>query len=227
MSALLKKPLEALVDAPETPASDLAEALTVRMASLTLSIGAAAGRGELLRALSAGSATQFLSAVVDVFAAHQPHDLRAVLRLKGRAELLKALEESGGLWRADEAQEQLRVGRAALQAWRRDRKVLALPLPDGSFGYPIAQFAPPDSDLQAPRPYPAIETVLQFVGDALTAEELFLLLATRQDALASPDGEWRSAFECIAVGEGALVLALLEHVLGGSDDGEPASVRQE
>jgi hypothetical protein len=164
---------------------------------------------------------------VDVFAAHQPHDLRAVLRLKGRAELLRALEESGGLWRADEAQQQLRVGRAALQAWRRDHKVLALPLPDGSFGYPIAQFAPPDSDLQAPRPFPVIETVLERVGEALTAEELFLLLATPQDVLASSSGASRSGFECMADGDEALVLAMLEHVLSGDDEGSPTSATQE
>lgn len=221
MRALLKKPLESLIEPSDSPVSDLAEALTIRMASLTFSIGAAAGRGELLRVLSAGTPAQFFSAFVDVIAAHQPHDVRAVLKLRGRSEILTALEQSGGMWRADEAQQRLQVGRAALQGWRKDRKVLALPLPDGSFGYPVAQFAPPESDLHPPRPYPTVEAVLRFVGDRLTPEELFLLLATPQDAL-SKDGEpCRTGFQCIAAGDGELVLALLDHVLVAGDEGQP------
>ena len=223
MSALLNQPLGELLEATEHPASDLAEALTIRMASLTFSIGAAAGRAELLRVLSAASPAQFFSAFAEVFAAHQPHDVRALLRLKGRAQILTALEESGGLWRADEAQQNLQVGRAALQAWRRDRKVLALPLPDGSFGYPVAQFAPPQSDLQAPRPWPIMERVLQVVGDQLTQEELFLLLATPQDALVHGEGPWPTPFQCIANGEGDLVLAMLDHLFGAADEPEPVS----
>ena len=226
MSALLEQPLGTLIEASATPASDLAEALTIRMAKLTFSIGAAAGRRELLQALSAGSPAQFFRAFVDIFAAHQPHDVRALLLLKGRAEILTALEASGGMWRADDAQQHLQVGRASLQTWRRDKKILALPLPDGSFGYPVAQFAPPDSDLLPPRPYPVVEDILRLAGDRLSSEELFLLLATPQDALAEEGAdEWRTGFQCMAAGEGTLVMALVDHVTDWSDDGAPLDTR--
>lgn len=232
MTALLDQPLGTLLEHPTspTPASDLAEALTVRMARLVYSISAGAARGELAHVLAAASPAAFFRAFVDVLAAHQPHDVHAVLLLKGRAEVLSALEASGGLWRADEAQQQLQVGRASLQAWRRDQKVLALSLPDGSFGYPVAQFAAPPSDLHPPRPYPAIETLLQRAEGRLTAEELFLLMATPQDALvddpAAPESAWPTAFQCLARGEEERVIALVDFIVRDSDEGAPADVRE-
>ncbi len=227
MTALLDQSLGSLLEQPASPAqaSDLAQALTVRMARLAFSVGAGAARGELAQVLAAGSPAAFFRAFVDVFAAHQPHDVRALLLLKGRAEVLSALEASGGLWRADEAQKQLRVGRASLQAWRDDRTVLALPLPDGSFGYPVAQFAAPPSDLHPPRPYPAITTILQRANGRLTAEEVFLLLATPQEALvddpATLDGAWPTGFQCLARGDAERVIALVEFVVRDSDEGAP------
>ena len=52
MSVLLDQPLGALIEAPATPASDLAEALTIRMAKLTFLIGAVAGCGFRLMAIT-------------------------------------------------------------------------------------------------------------------------------------------------------------------------------
>lgn len=232
MNALLDQPLGTLLEhtASPTPASDLAEALTVRMARLAFSISAGAGRGELAQVLAAGSPAAFFRAFVDVFAAHQPHDVQALLLLKGRVEVLSALEASGGLWRADEAQKQLRVGRASLQAWRDDRTVLALPLPDGSFGYPVAQFAAPPSDLHPPRPYATIKTVLQRADSRLAAEEVFLLLATPQEALAddpaAPESAWPTGFQCLARGDAERVIALVAFVVRDSDEGAPDDHRE-
>jgi hypothetical protein len=217
MTTLLDEPLASLIEAhPDAAVSPEAGALVARMASLAFSVATASGQPDVLRTLAAGTPTALLSAFAELVAAYSPANPGARLALRGRLALAEALERTGGLWRADEAQAALGVGRATLQSWRDGRKVLALPLPGGSFGYPVAQFAPPASDLARPRPQPGLAAVLAAAGDALTSQELFLLLATSQPALAGQTG-----FEALAAGGGSEVAALVAHLTTPADAGAP------
>ena len=222
MATLLNEPLASLLDAPggtDVPAQ--VEALVVRMASLALTVADSAPAAAVTRALAAGSPEAFLSAFAELLIARGGVTPGALAMLRGRIALADLLQQSGGVLRADEAQTRLGVTRATLQSWRDTKKVIALPLSDGSFGYPVAQFAPPATDLERPRPLPGIAEVLAASADALEPSELVALLATPQEALAGVDGRPRTGFGALAEGNVESVVGLIEHVVTPADQGAP------
>jgi hypothetical protein len=222
MATLLDQPLEALLDAPGvTDVSPQVEAFVARVATLALTVGAASATAAVTRALAAGTPEALLGVFADLLAMRSPSAPGAEAALRGRIALAEVIRQSGGLWRADEAPARLGVTRATLQAWRDGQKVLALRLGDASYGYPVAQFAPPASDLAHPRPLAGLAEVLAAVGDRLSAEEVAALLATPQPALAGAGGAPRSGFEALAAGDVALVVGLVEHVVTPADEGAP------
>ena len=222
VTAIFDQTLGAMVAAPAgTKVAPEAEAVVARMAQLAFDVASSAGKGELMRALSTGSSVAFLRVFAELLVSASGPSTAAMEALRGRLSLAEAVELSGGLWRADEAQAALGVTRATLQAWRDGGRVLALPQGDGSFAYPVAQFLAPATDLERPRPDPAISEVIRAAGDALGVHELFLLLAPPQPALPSASGEPRTGFEAIRAGDGALVAALVSHVVTPSDQRAP------
>jgi len=222
MATLLNEPLANLLDTPGiTDVSAQVEALVVRMASLALTVADAAPAAAVTRALAAASPEAFLAAFAELLVARGVTAPGALAMLRGRIALADVLKESGGLLRADEAQARLGVTRATLQSWRDTKKILALPLSDGSFGYPVAQFAPPATDLERPRPLPGIADVLAAAGDALAPSELIALLAARRDAFAGADGRPRTGFAALAEGDVGLVVGLVAHVTTPADEGAP------
>lgn len=222
MPTILEEPLGALVDAPaDTKVSPEAGALVARMAALAFSVATGSETLDVLRTLAAESPAAFLRAFAELTLNIAPGDATARVALRARLELAGALERTGGLWEADEAQRVLGVKRATLQQWRDSRKVLALPRTGGSYGYPVAQFAAPASDVERPRPYSGMTPVLQAAGDAFTPQELFLLLATPQPALARAGGPARSGFEAIAAGDVDHVVSLMTYLTRPTDTGAP------
>lgn len=148
----------------------------------------------------------------------------AEARLRGELAIGEALERTGGMWRADEAQARLHVSRAALHAWRSGGRVLALALADGSFGYPVAQFVPAAVDTSPPRPHPELPAVLA-AGRALTPYELFGFLATPQPTLAAdaaPD-QPRTGFEALHAGDAGQVIDLLGYLTTADDAAAPSA----
>jgi hypothetical protein len=217
MTALLEQPLKALIGAPGvTDVSPQVEAFTARMATLALLVGGTSSSSALTKALAAGSDEAFLGAFAELMAARGASAPGAQTLLRGRIALASALERSGGLWGADEAQAQIGVSRATLQNWRDTKKVLALQLSDGSFGYPVAQFAAPETDVDHPRPLPGMMDVLETASSGLTAAELIALLATQQPALGD-----RTGFQALAANDTAAVVALVAHVVTPADAGAP------
>ena len=88
-----------------------------------------------------------------------------------------------------------------------------------------AQFAPAATDLDAPRPYPAMAAVLEAAG-TLTPHELFVFLATPQEALGVDGGPARSGFEAIAAGDGERVADLVAFLATPDDiPGDPPDGR--
>lgn len=219
---LLDEPLAALIDAPGvTEVSPQVGAFVARIATLALTVGAASASPALNRALAAGTPESLLGAFADLLAAHGVSAPGAQVALRGRIAVADVVRQAGGLWRAEEAQRRLGVTRATLQTWRAQRKVLALAMDDGSFGYPVVQFAAPPTDLGRPRPLPGLGAVLAAVGDRLAAEETLALLATPQPALGAVNGVARTGFAALAAGDVAHVVALAEHVVTPADEGAP------
>lgn len=225
MSAFFDQPVGAILEsAPNGKVAPEAQAVVARMAQMAYEVATSVGKGDLLRALSTSTPTAFLGAFAELMSRCAPASPEALNALRGRIALAESIERSGGIWKSDEAQAELDVSRATLQSWRDSRRVLALPFGDGSFGYPVAQFAAPSSDLERPRPNPAIAEVLHAAGDAIAPQELFLLLATPQPALAlDHGGEARSGFDAMRDGDGALVVSLVTHLVTPSDEGAPAA----
>jgi hypothetical protein len=222
VTAIFDQTLGAVVAAPAgTKVAPEAEAVVARMAQLAFDVASSAGKGELMRALSTGSSVAFLRVFSELLVSASDPSTAAIEALRGRLSLAESVEQSGGLWRADEAQAALGVTRATLQTWRDGGRVLALPQGDGSFAYPVAQFLPPATDLERPRPDPAIGDVIRVAGDTLGVHELFLLLAAPQPALPSASGAPRTGFEALRAGDGALVAALVTHVVTPGDQGAP------
>lgn len=224
MATLLDQPLHAFLEGPAGQVSPQGEAFVVRVASLAYQVAADTPPAALTRALASGSATAFLRELVALVLARGVSTPEAEARLRGELAISEALERTGGLWRADEAQTALRVSRAALHAWRSTGRVLALPLADGSFGYPVAQFVPAAADTAPPRPHPALPAVLAAAG-RLTPYELFGLLATAQPALAAADApdRPRTGFEALRAGDGPHVVDLLIFLTTVDDAGAPAA----
>ncbi len=224
MTAFFDRPVGSIVEASGGSVAPEAQAVVARMAQMAYDVASSVGKGELLRALSTSSPTAFLGVFAELMATCAPASSDAVNALRGRLALAQWIEKSGGLWRADEAQEELGVSRATLQSWRDSQRILALPMGDGSFGYPVAQFAAPDSDLERPRPHPAVAEILQAAGDSIAPQELFLILAAPQPALAlARGGEPRSGFDAIRDGDGNLVASLVTHMVTPADEGAPAA----
>lgn len=224
MATLLDQPLHALLDAPAARVSPQAEAFIARVANLAYEVATDTPPAALTRALAAGSSAAFLRELVALVRARGVATPEGEARLRGELAIGEALERTGGLWRADEAQGALQVSRAALHVWRSAGRVLALPLADGSFGYPVAQFAAAAADTAPPRPHPALPAVLA-AGSSLTAYELFGLLATPQPTLAAeeaPDRP-RTGFEALHAGDAAQVVDLLVHLTTPDDADAPPS----
>ena len=227
MATLLDQPLHAFIDAPAERVSPQAEAFVARLASLAYEVAADSPPAALTRALASGSPAAFLREVVALLLARGLSTPEAEARLRGELAIGEALERTGGLWRADEAQAALRVSRAALHAWRAGGRVLALPLADGSFGYPVAQFVPAEADTAPPRPHPDLPAVLA-AGRSLTPYELFGLLATPQPALAADDApdQPRTAFEALHAGDAEQVVDLLTYLTTADDAAAPPAAVQ-
>ncbi len=228
MSSMLDQPLSALLEPGQAgKLGPEGEAVVARLAQMAATIALTMGKSELLIALSASTPAGFLGVLAERLACAAPPNESALEALRGKVALAETIRSSGGLWRADEAQRELHVSRATLQAWRDNRRVLALPMGDGSFGYPVVQFTRPSSDLEAPKPHPAMANVLEAAGDRIEAPELFLVLASPQPALAKPGGEARTGFEAMHEGDAASVVGLIRHLVTPADEGAPPIEEQE
>ena len=226
MTTLLDRPLADFIAKPgQRPAThDAAEILIARMASLIYDLVQRAPRSAVAQAAASGSSVGMVGAVAELLQYETPasdDELKAMLT--GRIALAKALKESGGILRADEAMERLDVTRATLQNWRDKGQVLALQAADGSFVYPVAQFERPSHDATHPRPYKAIEEIRKTAGDWLTVDELIGLLVSQQDFLANSSGP-RSGFEALADGDSARVIEMIRRVAVPADEGAPPAL---
>lgn len=222
MSTFFDQPLGAMLASPSgEKVAPEAEAVVARMAQMAFDVATSVGKGELLRALATSSPSAFLGVFAELLATVSSPSAGTIDALRGRLSLAEALERTGGLWRSDEAQGALSVSRATLQAWRDGGRVLALPLGDGSFGYPVAQFLPPTSDIERPRAHPAMAGILRAAGETLGAQELFLILSAPQPALGGPDGAPRTGFQAMRAGDAELVQALVTHLVTPADQGAP------
>lgn len=219
MLTLLERSLLELVDAPSRRVSPEAEAFVVRLATLAYDLAMATSTRALAPALATSSSAALMRAVSELLLTQRSASPEAEALLRGELLVADALERTGGLWRADAAQAALGVSRAALHDWRAARRVLALPLADGSFGYPVAQFAPAASDVDAPRPHRGMAAVLEAAG-TLTPHELFVFLATPQPALGEngPAGTApRTGFEALAAGDDERVADLVAFLMTPDD----------
>jgi hypothetical protein len=216
MTALLEKPFGEIIDAtpaPPTPSEELAQALAARMAAETYRVAAHAISAADLAATSLPDLVALVARFVGELSIGTT---RARVAMRGQVALMEALERSGGVWQADEAQEQLDVTRETLRRWRDDRKVLALPTATGSFRYPVGQFARSHGDDEPFRPLAGLNDVLARIGDRLTPEETLLLLATPQRAW-----EGRSGFAALANGDMKDVIQFVTHVVKPQDADAP------
>lgn len=226
MARLLDESLATLLDVPVTGAvRPEVAAFVARVATLAFTTASAVPPTATIRALAANTPESLLGAFAELLTTANvgpgaPAPFAAAL-LRGRVVLADVLARSGGVWRADEAQARLRVSRTTLLQWRDAGRVLAVPVAD-SFVYPVAQFAPPATDLEAPRPYPAMADVLAAARGRLTSGELAGLLATPQASLAAADGEPRTGFAAIAAGDAARVVGMVRHVGSAPDADAPA-----
>lgn len=220
MATLFDTPFGAILGAPRS--ADLSaegEAFVVRLAGMAANVVGQASSAAVIKALASSTPELFLAAFADLLAASSSSAPGARAMLRGRIALMDALARHGGMWRAAEAQEQLGVTRAALQQWREAKKVIALPLVDGSFGYPVAQFAQPKTDLEKPRPLPGVAEVLAAAGDTLSPAELISLLSVPQPYLGG-----RTGFELLHVDPDP-VIAMVRHVATPDDADAPVRER--
>lgn len=198
------------------------EAFVTRVAGLALELAQGAPPASLVRALGAVTNAGFVSAFAELLMFEGPRSndrLQSLLR--GRVALAELVESTGGMWSAAEAEKYLGRTRATLQNWRDQRRVIALRQGDGSYKYPVVQFAPAPTDLEPPAPLLGLSEVLTTAGDALTPEELVAVLASPQEMLTAADGRPRTGFEALAAGDADRVVALLRHVVTPADDGAP------
>lgn len=227
MARLLDEPLASLLDVPTSgPVRPEVAAFVARIATLAFTTASVAPPAATARALAANTPETLLAAFAELLMAGGRAGASAPLAaglLRGRVALADALAQSGGVWRADEAQARLKVSRTTLLQWREAGRILALPLAD-SFAYPVAQFAPPATDLESPRPFPAIAAVVAAADGRLTAVELAGLLATPQPALAAAGGPPRTGFAAIADDDAARVVGMVRHVVSAPDADAPNEV---
>jgi hypothetical protein len=248
MPTLLDEPLRALLDEPDADRASLpVQALAVRAARLAYEIGVHLPESAVVRALAAPNNATLLDALATLLLADatvaplqgtdvsasiegREDERRAIFRARfqGHLQLRRLLDDTGGLLRADEAQELLGVSRTALQQWREGRRILALPV-GGTFAYPAAQLVPAGTDLEPPRPVAGLTEVLQAAGDALHPAELFAFLATPQAAFGTSAPQdpqhprpWRSGFDALRGGDAAIVVRAVRAWSVPSDDGAPA-----
>lgn len=142
--------------------------------------------------------------------------------VRGRTILLQLLDDVGGLWTAAQAAEHLSILPSELQAWMENGQVLALQRGDGSYAYPVAQFA---QSVTRGRPYPGIAEVISVVGDYMTSEELAGFLASPRRALALPShvadtsARARTGFDAIAAGDADLIVNIVRRFVTPPDSG--------
>jgi hypothetical protein len=200
---------------------NLAEAVAARAAGLAAALVAQASAATLLHAASAPTDSAFVGALADLILESGRVDPVAAARLRGRIALAAAIEDSGGAWSADQAQIALGVGRTTLQNWREQGRVLALEAADGSFLYPVAQFAQPASDLTAPRPYRAIADIVAAARGAVSTEELVAMLAVPQAMLTDISAHPLTPFAALAAGQEARAVELVRWAAAAADADAP------
>ena len=206
--------------APEMSAAS--EILIARVSQLIYTLVQRAPQAAVMQAAASGSTAALLDAVASMVVTAAPaDDAWTVSRLRGTVALAHRVEAAGGVWSAEEATTHLQVKRQALHQWRDAGRVIALQRSDGSFSYPVAQFQPANSDLTAPRPYPAIAEITATIGARMSAEELVAILATPQPMLAHEDGSLQTPFAALEAGESDRVLALVRWVATPADADAP------
>ena len=223
MSNFLTEPFLMVVheEGPAPLLSPASEIFLRRVATLVYGLARRAPQTAVMQAASAGSDTALIRALADMVITEAPADAMATALLRGRLALAECLEASGGVWTAEEAVDTLRVKRQTLQLWRDQGRVIALRRSDGSYSYPIAQFAPATSDASVPRPYDAIRTMHELVGGHLSAEELVSLFATPQPMLRDAAGHEQTPFQVLAAGDVDRVLDLVRWVVTPPDADAP------
>ncbi len=229
MTALLHQPFLTMVgaDASSPEVSPASEILIARFSSLIYTLVSRAPQAAVIRAAASGSNAELMHALADMVVTEAPaDDAWTTALLQGSVALAACLEAAGGVWTADEATTRLMVKRQTLQQWRDSGRVLALQRHDGSYSYPVAQFAPPVSDTGAPRPYEAIAQITQTVGSRLSVEELVALLATPQPLLRDKAGAPMAPFTALALGEAPRVLDLMRWVVTPPDTDAPDVVTE-
>lgn len=223
MASILDRPLGSVlgVSAKADSISPAVEAFVTRIAGVALELAQGASPAALAKALASVSSAALVGAFGELLTVEAPGSnvkIRALLR--GRVAVVQLLEASGGVWSAEEATTNLGRSRAALQKWRDGRRVIALKQADGSYKYPVAQFAPAMTDLGKPVPLSGIQDVLAVAGDVLSPEELVALLATPNEILGTSGGR-RTGFEALADGDVDAVVAMVRHVVTADDAGAP------
>ena len=144
----------------------------------------------------------------------------------GRAILLRALEDAGGLWSDEEVARHFNITLEAVQEWTDRSKILAVEHLDGHRVYPSAQFERRGAMLSAPHSFVSIAAIITAAGD-MNREELAGLLVTPQDWFATRDGisgsalRARTGFEAIADGDAHMVIELVRDLAIPADEGAP------
>ncbi len=121
---------------------------------------------------------------------------------------------TGGAWSDEEAASALGVTADVVQAWHRDRRVLAMPDDDGVLVYPAIQFMPGTQGEAAI--LPGMARVIAAAGH-LHPREVFGLLASHQGWLATKRERARTPFAALAAGDADAVIAMLAHILTPDD----------
>lgn len=230
MASLLDQPLGNVlgVSSQADSISPSVEAFVTRIAGVALELAQGAAPAALAKALASVSNAALVGAFGELLTLDAPSShvkIRALLR--GRVALVELLEASGGVWSAEEATTNLGRSRASLQKWRDGKRVIALRQADGSYKYPVAQFAPSTTDLGKPVPLPGIQGVLAAAGTALTPEELVALLATSHASLQGSDRQARTGFEALAAGDADIVIDLVRHVATPADAEAPDAYEED
>lgn len=138
------------------------------------------------------------------------------------ADMLEAcVARTGGAWTAADATAQLGISMDTLQAWQAQRLILALDWPATYWRYPVVQFLRHGASGGRLTPDPAMRPLLEIADGHLTDSELFGILATPQPMLATDDGEPRTGFAAIAVGDLDPVHVMLRWLVTPADEGAP------
>lgn len=148
------------------------------------------------------------------------HPLAAAFR-RGAETLTSLLETSGGGWSAAEAAAALQISRRTLRRWHAQSRLLAITMPSAGVVYPRVQCRAAAEGSGPPRPYPELLQLAQRLRGRMKGGELFAFLATPQPMLPGPDGRPQTAFEALAAGDVASVLAMVDWIATAPDADAP------